>query len=1006
MGMPWKLAALLIAFSGTASARLHGDSSSSGRRLDGTRTTQEIMAELDSLVGLTEVKAQMRELTAQVEFKKERQRLGLPSIGEQSLHMSFLGNPGTGKTVVARIVGELMVAMGAIESSREGSLVTEVSRADLVGQHLGETAMQVAEVFEKAKGGVLFLDEAYALVNPSTEDMYGHEAVDTLIKLMEDHRDKVVVILAGYQAEMVEFIAANPGFRSRIAFEFNFRDYTCPELVQIGETLMKSKNVALLPDKSIGVCASGQAKEVCDWMAASIRFRTGCCDTEDCGREENRANGNGRTVRNMLEASYREMGSRVLTTYPPLLLTEYDTKVKPKVGSDGVPDPELNCEKFLQIRHNGPFTHLNETGDADLRCAFRLLEAGDLLQSTALALSEQLQANCQRTRTPITVNVSSIFTEPGAVDRLDWSKLHDLIFGEHACSKAQAVLSGDTSVARFLLEGGGDWGWGSPGGHCDVAVQCEMCRTVARDRDKLQKDGQMLDFVDYDRFCKSFWASAAHGWFEPEGCREYCYSVVDHTLALLESGATFDCMYVLGERCPEDTDPTKKPHPKEPKVDPGRIIDDKDRPILRPGSKVDQLMKELDELIGLQSVKAGMAALRDAVEFDMWRKRFLGKKATLLGQSFHMRFLGNPGTGKTVVARIVGQILVQLGVVQNGNTDNFVFKEVSRPDLIAQYTGQTAPKVIDAVKSAFGGVLFIDEAYSIVLAKDDPFGKEAVDTLIKEIEDNRDKLIVIFAGYQKEMDAFFETNPGFQSRVPFRFEFADYSCQELVGISRYSAKKNDVKPTTRAVDWLQKIISAKTGCCTEEDLEQGKCAGATRDNGNGRAVRNVLESAMRAMSVRVVAENKGTMDAAAELTDIDVAAVGGEEPGPWGGFVVDVCASPCHDDASFCGSETEVWSEVLLPSSRMAAAPPADRRGEAERLGDGAVAEERAPDPVPADPIAQLKAQRAILKKELKDCTKQMRNEARRKRRLLKKAGNLTVEELSWLMVRRTTRAA
>eukprot|EP00439_Symbiodinium_sp_Y106_P052712 s1692_g7.t1 len=138
MGMLWKLAALLIAFSGTASARLHGDSSSSSRRLDGARTPQEIMAELDSLVGLTEVKAQMRELTAQVEFKKERQRLGLPSIGEQSLHMSFLGNPGTGKTVVARIVGELMVAMGAIESSREGSLVTEVSRADLVGQHLGQ----------------------------------------------------------------------------------------------------------------------------------------------------------------------------------------------------------------------------------------------------------------------------------------------------------------------------------------------------------------------------------------------------------------------------------------------------------------------------------------------------------------------------------------------------------------------------------------------------------------------------------------------------------------------------------------------------------------------------------------------------------------------------------------------------------------------------------------------------------------------------------------------------
>jgi len=297
---------------------------------------------------------------------------------------------------------------------------------------------------------------------------------------------------------------------------------------------------------------------------------------------------------------------------------------------------------------------------------------------------------------------------------------------------------------------------------------------------------------------------------------------------------------------------------------------------------VDSLVKELNGLIGLDGVKAGINALRDAVEFDMWRKRFLGEEWSLLGQSFHMRFLGNPGTGKTVVARLVGKILVELEVVkksESAKSDELVFKEVSRADLVAGYVGQTAPKVMQAVKSAFGGVLFIDEAYSLVQDEKDSFGREAVDTLIKEIEDHRDKVIVIFAGYSNEMETFFEANPGFQSRVPFRFEFADYNCQELGGIGELQLSQQSIEPTATAKEWMNDVIMSKTGCCTKAEMDSGACAGATRDNGNGRAVRNILEGALRSMSVRAVAASQGgqaTRQLVTELQEVDIAAVGGQ----------------------------------------------------------------------------------------------------------------------------------
>eukprot|EP00438_Fugacium_kawagutii_P012015 Skav225323 [mRNA] locus=scaffold891:203532:215947:- [translate_table: standard] len=291
------------------------------------KPVKDLMAELENLVGLGAVKDQMKEIVAQVDFNLQRESLKLPDIGGQSLHMSFLGNPGTGKTVVARIVGELLVAMGAIRgNATEGEgfeLVSEVSRPDLVGEHSGSTALKVTQAFDDADGGVLFIDEAYSIVQ-GDGDSFGKEAVDTIIKLMEDRRDRIIVILAGYQKEMSDFVAANPGFKSRIAFSFNFPDYSCTELTKIADRLLKKRNVALAEGSGSETCESRTPPESCSWLKNSIRLQTGCCESPPCSKQENRANGNGRTVRNILEASYREMASRVLTSFTPQLLEDYD----------------------------------------------------------------------------------------------------------------------------------------------------------------------------------------------------------------------------------------------------------------------------------------------------------------------------------------------------------------------------------------------------------------------------------------------------------------------------------------------------------------------------------------------------------------------------------------------------------------------------------------------------------------------------------------------------------
>jgi len=279
---------------------------------------------------------------------------------------------------------------------------------------------------------------------------------------------------------------------------------------------------------------------------------------------------------------------------------------------------------------------------------------------------------------------------------------------------------------------------------------------------------------------------------------------------------------------------------------PGKVVEFPDK---QSQHRVEAILGELDVLVGLSSVKKLVREIHAYVEIQRRRiKENLAADPLVL----HMIFRGNPGTGKTTVARIIGKLFKEMGVLGKGH-----LTEVERADLVGEYIGHTAQKTKEQLKKAMGGILFIDEAYSLARGGEKDFGKEAIDALVKAMEDHKENIIIILAGYQDEMVWFLQTNPGLRSRFPIHIDFPDYTIKELLAISDLMLRNRQYGLDREGRMELARILERNTGVGHEH-------------SGNARLVRNIIERAIRRQAVRLIRKEKITREELIILTREDI----------------------------------------------------------------------------------------------------------------------------------------
>lgn len=828
--------------------------------VESEKSLEELLEELHGMIGLQSVKKQVDDMVKTVQMRQRAIAEGkeLPE-DEFTLHTVFVGNAGTGKTTVARLVGDIYRELGALT---KGQMI-EVLRKDLVSEFVGKTSQTVADKVQEAMGGILFIDEAYDLCKDD-QDSFGLEAVNALVPLLENHRTEFMTIIAGYTDDMRKFLDNNQGLKSRFANVVVFEDYTLDELMQIFQKIVLSKNY------SIEERALESVREI---LAGEMR-------KPDFG--------NGRGVRNLFQKIVIAQKQRVseMTDWgenEQLIIRQADCvaayeSLGAKVSKEDV------------LKELDAMTGLTSV-KAEVRSLVNQIEINELRKKAGASVSKTgtlhmvFAGNPGTGKTTVARMIGKLYQAIGVLPRADVIEVKraDLV-GQYVGTTAKKTVDVVRSAlgAVLFIDEAYQLGEGGEGDFGREAIETlvqelenhkdDFVCIVAGYTEEMQKKFMDVNPGLRSRFPKTIvfedYTVAEKLEIFEKNISSQDFVIGDGVLPkvqyLLEQ-VKDDPTYVngrgvrtIGEKILSNVNnriaqmyQQGKPVSKEDltTVLPEDIWLDGVNEEAEDSESTEALLEQLFSMTGLAAVKKEVNELVNTAKMNAMRKSM--GLPPLNSSTLHMVFAGNPGTGKTTVARMIGKIYKSLGVIKRSDV-----LEVKRPDLVGQYVGHTAQRTVEAVQKAMGGVLFIDEAYQLGEGGENDFGREAINTLVQELENHRDDFVCIVAGYTDDMERkFMSVNPGLKSRFPHTIMFEDYSIPEKLEIFAKNMSGQGFILQDGVLDMVQKLF---------------EIYGNSDQYANARGVRTIGDEIIKHMNERVLRENIFTKEAMTTIKIDDV----------------------------------------------------------------------------------------------------------------------------------------
>ena len=753
------------------------------------------------------------------------------------MHIILTGNPGTGKTTIARKLGEILAAIGYLDSGH----VVEVDRAKMVSPYQGETPKVVDRLCDKAMGGILFVDEAYTLAPVSQagdRDNQGAQALEKLMKRMEDDRGKFVVIAAGYRTEMDNLFRVNPGFKSRFNYFLNIEDYSPEQLYEIMLVFAKGKKYIMSPE------AEEKAKMCIKQMYDS--------------RDKDFAN--GRTMRTLFDEICKKQARR---------LQQGDMSALSDTQLMTIEKEDIPYEAPQSVDYTECLAKLDGmVGLAAVKKEITNLAAYLNLQirrgesNTFQGKHYVFTGNPGTGKTTVARIMADVFKTLGILSRgqlveADRAKLVAGYSGQTAIKTNQLI---DTAMGGVLFIDEAYTLKSSDGDTFGAEAIDTLLKRLEDDRGKFicivaGYTDQMHDFIDTNPGLKSRFTQTIHfDDYTPDELTQIFLNLAkakNFTISDETRGAIhrqFEQLYLRRDKNFGNARDARRIFDEAVERQSQRLVTQMGAPGFKeedmycivtedlPMSQnekarpLDEVLNELDDFVGMRSVKNSIRRL--AVQSMFMKQRAAMGAGNVQQMAMNFVLMGNPGTGKTSIARKMGEVLNAMDILPTSRV-----VEASRATLVGKYMGETPKIVNNMCDKAMGGILFIDEAYTLS-DQNDQYGKEAIDTLMKRMEDDRGKFVVIAAGYKDKMEEFMQMNPGLASRFTHKLHIEDYNEDELLAIFKKMAQKEQyvLSPTAefKALDVIYKMVITKDASF-----------------GNAREMRNLLDETIQQLSMRV-----------------------------------------------------------------------------------------------------------------------------------------------------------